>query len=219
MYDDSPLTGFQYAQPNTPQRLPFSQAHSFDDLLADNRLYLAGKVWQTPYYLGPLEEETAPLIDMLLRLNGLRFFSIGSQPAVDCYTATYTLGLRHDQQKGFIDGFIEKGAKSERLIRQLQRLQPDFFMNAMDMATGATITTFPRRICVTRGSMCTEGESTWVEDTWHGGGVEGFFEAIHPFDDECQQIFHACYGITICSSMYGDGCAVERLLDILEEEE
>lgn len=153
---------------------------------------------------------------MLLHLNSLRFFSTCSQPSEDSYTAKYTAShLRHDQQKAFVDGFMEKGHKSQRVIRRLQELHPDYFMTAVDMDTGFTVTTFPRRICITRASGCVEGEVMWKEFTWHGG-VEGFYETIAHFDNDSQQIFMGCYGVTLCSSTYGDGCAVKQLLRVIE---
>jgi hypothetical protein len=177
-----------------------------------------GHVSRTPYELGPLDDESLPLRQFLLRLNRLRFFSTCSQPSEDSYTSKYTPLLRHDQQKGFVDGFMEKGRMSERVIRRLQELHPHYFMTAVDMAKGIVVTTFPRRICVTRASACVEGEARWKEFTWHGG-VKGFYETVVNFDSHSRQIFATCYGVTLCSSTYGDGCAVKQLLCIIEEEE
>jgi hypothetical protein len=176
-------------------------------------------VSRTPYDGGPLQDETLPLVDMLLSLNSKGLFSTGSQPSVDLYATENTaLGLRHDQQKSFVDGFIDKGYHSERIIRRLQQLQPDFFMSAVDMATDATLSNFPRRICVTRASKCVEGEARWEEYTWHGGSANGFREAIELYDSSCKRVFAGCYGLTLCSSAYGGGCAVEKLLEVMEEE-
>jgi hypothetical protein len=156
---------------------------------------------------------------MLLRLNSEGLFSTGSQPSVDLYTSEFTeFGLCHEQQKGFVDGFINKGYYSGRIILRLQQLQPDFFMSAVDLATNATLTTFPRRICVTRVSKCVDGEARWEEYTWHGGNAYGFRESIEIYDSSCRSVLAGCYALTLCSSTFGGECAVEKLLEIMEEE-
>lgn len=55
-------------------------ARHFDDMLALNKKFIKGELEATPYYGGPLDDETKELIPGLLRLHDLRVFTFGSQP-------------------------------------------------------------------------------------------------------------------------------------------
>ena len=52
----------------------------FDRLVELNRKYLEGDIETTPCHCGPIDDETAPLVDDLLKLHEFKLLTIGSQP-------------------------------------------------------------------------------------------------------------------------------------------
>ena len=52
----------------------------FDQLIELNRKFLKGDIKSTPYHLGPIDTETAPLVQDLLRLHDFKLLTFCSQP-------------------------------------------------------------------------------------------------------------------------------------------
>ncbi|KAK0514279.1 hypothetical protein JMJ35_002896 [Cladonia borealis] len=55
-------------------------AKDFSDLCALNRKFILSEIPCTPYHLGPLDDETIPLMKSLLKLHDLRLLTDSSQP-------------------------------------------------------------------------------------------------------------------------------------------
>jgi hypothetical protein len=58
----------------------FSQIQNFAELCKVNILFLRGEIPMTPYHLGPIDEETVPLVEKLVEINRLGFLTISGQP-------------------------------------------------------------------------------------------------------------------------------------------
>lgn len=59
---------------------PFKLTQTYDELIAANLAFLRGEITRTPYHLGPVSEETRPLLDKLIRINAHGFVSTNGQP-------------------------------------------------------------------------------------------------------------------------------------------
>jgi hypothetical protein len=59
----------------------FRSVQTYTDLLQANIAFLEGQLLQSPYHLGPIDEETVPLLPKLTQLNRLGFLTVNSQPA------------------------------------------------------------------------------------------------------------------------------------------
>lgn len=55
-------------------------ATDFSQLCALNRQFLLGKIPETPYHCGPIEDETRPLVNGLLKLHDFHLLTDNSQP-------------------------------------------------------------------------------------------------------------------------------------------
>lgn len=61
--------------------LAYKSIQTYQDLLDTNVRFLNGQIGVTPYCAGPIDEETKPMRDDLLRLHEFGFVSVCSQPA------------------------------------------------------------------------------------------------------------------------------------------
>lgn len=86
---------------------PFKHTQTYDDLIAANLAFLRGEITRTPYHLGPVSEETRPLLDKLIRINAHGFVSTNGQPGdlKTGYSAKqkWYYAIR---QKPYITGFL-----------------------------------------------------------------------------------------------------------------
>lgn len=60
----------------------YRRIKTYKDLLKANVAFLRGKISETPYHLGPIDEETIPLVNDLVKINEAGFLSIEGQPAL-----------------------------------------------------------------------------------------------------------------------------------------
>lgn len=83
----------------------------FETMLTLNIQFIRGEIAETPSHLGPLDEESIPLIPALLELNSLGMFTTNSQPGFEGD------GLR---QRSWIEGLIpiDIAEKVESLFSQ-----------------------------------------------------------------------------------------------------
>jgi hypothetical protein len=83
----------------------FRKITTFQELIDANVQFLEGKIHRTPYHCAPVDDETLPMIDDLVKLNKLGCITITSQPAVDetYYKNQKWLQL---QQKSFLEGYM-----------------------------------------------------------------------------------------------------------------
>ena len=98
----------------------YKNVRTYKDLIKTNVAFLQGKIYHTPYHLGPIDPETIPLVQNLVRINEMGFFSTSGQPAL-----TETVFIEpwknnetgrtggnkwfETEQKSYIVGFMPKG--------------------------------------------------------------------------------------------------------------
>ena len=70
----------------------YAAAKTFADLLFANRLFLGGKIYRTPWHCEPIDEETYPLVKMLIMINN-HILTTCSQPHTE-------------HQRAFIDAIV-----------------------------------------------------------------------------------------------------------------
>lgn len=98
---------------NTEIDMMYKSVKTYKDLLNVNIKFLKGEIEQTLYHLAPVNEETIPLLDNLIRLNKLGYYTTGGQPALCEYNEQVKIEPNVVQyysmeQKPFIEGLIEK---------------------------------------------------------------------------------------------------------------
>lgn len=64
-----------------PNMFSYRSVRTYDDLLHLNVEFIQGRLPMTPYHCGPLNDETLPMVEDLVRLHAFGFLSISSQPA------------------------------------------------------------------------------------------------------------------------------------------
>lgn len=114
----------------------WSSARTFADLVDLNVRFLRGELTETPYHLGPVDDETIPLLSRLVRVNQLGFVSIAGQPAVRLSGK----GGGHNyviEQKSFIEGLLLK-SRAHCFIN-FMRHNKDVYVFVKDPLSGRTL--------------------------------------------------------------------------------
>lgn len=89
----------------------YQSVKTYEDLLETNVKYLKGEIDETPYCVGSIHEETAPLVDNLVKLNKFGYYTMGGQPATRIYEKRIPTGSYKDwyysaEQRPFVEGII-----------------------------------------------------------------------------------------------------------------
>ena len=121
--------------------ISFKDVQTYRDLQDVNILFLQGKLKKTPYHLGPVDEETIPLLENLITINDLGFISVMGQPALDeikfvdrtwklngqiCGNWWYQL-----RQRSVIEGYLPKAYLD--LFLEFMVNQPDYYYRIYDI--------------------------------------------------------------------------------------
>lgn len=91
----------------------YSKMKTFDELCNSNVEFLNGKYTETFYHLGPVDEETIPLLDDLRRINKLGFFSTEGQPAKLADQESDEI------QRSYLMGFFKNYKTTEEFIKYI----------------------------------------------------------------------------------------------------
>jgi prepilin-type processing-associated H-X9-DG protein len=98
----------------------FDKVQTYQDLIQANIAFLDGRVVKTPYYLGPVNEETLPLLPKLRKINSMGFVSFQGQPSTCQYAVfvdkTWTTADGKEagnwfvdtEQKSYIEGILPR---------------------------------------------------------------------------------------------------------------
>lgn len=97
----------------------FNSIQSYKNLIDVNVAFLQGKVSKTPYLLAPVDTQTVPQLDHLIKINKAQFLSIEGQPALKTTKfVSKTWQNQRGQQEGnwwysmeqkpYISGFLPK---------------------------------------------------------------------------------------------------------------
>lgn len=93
----------------------YREATTFKNLVCLNIAFLKGILTETPYHVGPIDNETIPLLSQLIQLNKKGFLSTSGQPGIISDFISPIDGIYYQEnQKSFIRGYIYKSL-SEKL--------------------------------------------------------------------------------------------------------
>lgn len=131
---------------------PFETAKTYADLIAANVLFLEGTLRQSPYHYGPIDKETEPILQDLIKLNKLGFITVQSQPAGSEVGFVNKIWYVHGEQMGnwwyasekkpFVEGYLPIN-ELERFI-QFMRKYPEYYYNIYTMENNSTKGLFGR---------------------------------------------------------------------------
>lgn len=125
-------------------------AKDFLGILELNRRFILGEIPRTPYHCGPLDDETLPFIDGLLRLHDFQLLTDNSQP----YVHERSLDSNHQrleyQQRPCVS-FLMLGDNDQAFVF-LEMLQSrlEILVWVYDVSTHRVLSLSPSDIAVTR---------------------------------------------------------------------
>lgn len=211
----------------------YKAAKSYADLKYATVAYLQGKVYSTLHHLGPISEETVPLVDDLVRINAHGFISISGQPAcrsTEFIADTWKCFDGNDcgnwyeewEQRSYIDGFMPK-ADLNGFRSHIARFSESFhYMVHGSSDPGSAINTFPKGRCgVTRMRVHADkamlGHAPWETATMLPYDASQSEYDVYKVCPELHKVLlkHTCF-ISIAGTEYGQGSVEELLLDFYE---
>jgi hypothetical protein len=206
----------------------FKAAKSYADLKCVNIAFLQGKVHGTPHHLRPLDDETLPLVDDLVRINAHGFISISGQPAShgidscdDC-----GLGCRYEEweQRPFLEGFMPR-SDLDSFQSYMARFSGSYhyIVHEYDVSL-SVIATFPgSRYNVTR--MRAHADKTKLDQApWKNvtniSTYDEFSKSEYDFYKFSPKLHKLLtkytFIVTIAGTEYGQGSVEDLLLDFYE---
>lgn len=107
-------------------RQPWLDIRNYEDLVYVSGAFVAGKIRETPYHAGPLEDESIPLIPELITLHRYGLVTVNSQPATDDENQ-FTLNNREhpngyyydERQRPYVEFFMPNTAKRAAAIQAM----------------------------------------------------------------------------------------------------
>ena len=109
---------------------PWIEAQDFTELLVLNRKFLRGEILETPYHCAPIDEETIPLVEGLLKIHDLGLLTYSSQPYQDDRGFPVGEDWADYQQRPFLSFLVaDKDGLGLELFRKLQE-KPEIVVQA-----------------------------------------------------------------------------------------
>ena len=122
------LSGIQAEMNN--RNAPWIAVQEFTELLVLNRKFLQGEILETPYYCAPIDEETLPLVEGLLKVHDLGLLTYSSQPYQDDRCFRVGEDWADYQQRPFLSFLVaDKDGLGLELFRKLQE-RPEIVVQA-----------------------------------------------------------------------------------------
>ena len=89
--------------------------------------FLKGKIKETPWHIGEVDEETVDIIQKLIEINRKGFMTVEGQPGTCLEKTDINTGEKYDEiQRAYIVGFIEN-SKVKKLLRRLKDTDNFFY--------------------------------------------------------------------------------------------
>lgn len=147
--------------------MSFRTACTFAELIEANVAFLEGRLLQTPYHLGPVDDETNPLLAELIVLNRSGFLTVNGQPnRSDVYFHSSTQKWVAVEQRPFLEGYMDlRYLSAFRVYMQTDPLESNCVYHAYKVTQRGVWSTIccgmasarlhylegdaPRRMCVT----------------------------------------------------------------------
>lgn len=210
----------------------FAAVESYADLQYVNIAFLQGKVNYTPYHLAPIDAETVPLLDYLVRINAHGFISIEGQPAT--YYSKFIAETWEDDdgtecgnwwyeeaQKPYIRGFMPV-EDIERFVDHMARYKNSYFYMLADCRGMIVANTFPKLVYnVTRTkahpdkTMIARAQRKLCTNI-HTRLCRYAHEDFIDFPNVHDMLIAQAYSLTIAGAKYAEGSVEQVLLDFYE---
>lgn len=209
----------------------FAAVESYADLKYVNIAFLQGKVNYTPYHHGPIDTETVPLLDDLVRINAHGFISIEGQPAT--YHSKFIAKTWEDNgtecgnwwyeeaQKPFIQGFMPV-EDIERFVSHMERYEDSYFYMLVDCHGMIVADTFPElvynvtRIKMHPDKMMLARTQRILWNNIHAQSYRSAREEFIDFPNVCDMLMTQTYSVAIAGAKYAEGSVEKVLLDFYE---
>lgn len=125
-------------------------AEDFSDLLVLNQKFLLGEIPETPYHCGPIDDETIPLVESLLRLHDFQLLTDNSQP----YEHKRPFRLGDDwaeyEQRPYVSFTMSALPGWDRELLALLRHQPDILVQASTLYPYELVPGSDKQVVVSR---------------------------------------------------------------------
>jgi hypothetical protein len=209
----------------------YQNVSSFQDLQETNIAFLNGKIKRTPYHLAPIDKETIPLIDKLVKINKYGFLSTCGQP-VEITRGKYIKKQWTDyfgnkcgnwfydcQQKSYITGIMESDYV-DKLISFLVTKPVYFYIEKYPEIL--IFTNFPSNkynVTKTRSNKDKNKLSKTAWDYCTNIHIEPDDYELSSFDDYPQIdkiIKENCVSVNIAGYQYGEGSVEDYLIEFFE---
>jgi hypothetical protein len=152
-------------------------ATDFSHLWALNRKFLLGEIPETPYHAGPIDDETIPLVEGLLKLHDFRLLTDGSQP----YEHQHAFRLGEEwaeyQQRPYVT-FTMPGEDGQGLefFKRLKK-RPEIVVQASELHPFRVLPGSHEQVVVSRERIAKTAEdletTPWKGVTWALSGSGG----------------------------------------------
>lgn len=138
--------------------------------LTENFFFLKKEIPETPYHIGPVEDETLPLIDGLLRLHDFRLLTDGSQPYEHQCVRNVDQEYVEYQQRPYVS-FLMAGENDQALkFFEMLKSQSEIAVRAFELYSYKLLPGSHEQIVISRERIAKPGERlesmTWKDVTW-----------------------------------------------------
>ena len=116
----------------------FRDVRRYSDLQEVYVKYLKGEIKFSPDQAGPVNHETIPLLDSLIKINELGLITVNGQPSKCEYGV-----LKSYEQKSYITGFMEK--KYLQSFMEYVQNQNEFYYSLLNYSNESIVDIFPSK--------------------------------------------------------------------------
>jgi hypothetical protein len=153
----------------------FDGIKSYKDLIEANVAFLEGRVAGSPTHLGPVDQETIPLLKNLVKINKMGFITLQGQPS-ECYHEKYIKKIWIKTHGKYIGDYFAQGQQKSYVVGILKRKYLkefiDFFRNEktyyylIEGKEGLITTTFPEEYYNVSRDRINKNKSEVKKEPW-----------------------------------------------------
>lgn len=127
----------------------WEEAENFSELLLLNKKFLLGKIPETPYSVGSIDDETKPLVESLLRLHQLQLLIDGSQSYLHEFVQRGEKWVEC-QQRPFISFTVSVLYNKPKRLLALFKCRSDIVVRASNLYSRKTLRNSDKKVAVSR---------------------------------------------------------------------
>ena len=200
----------------------FHNVKTFTDLQYIYIKFLKGEIRISPDQYGPVNSETIPLLNDLVKINKLGFITTSGQPSKCQYEIFSDNSFKSYEQKGYITGFLEH--EHLKSFSEYMEHQQHFFYSILNYSNETIIDTFPNdRYNLTRRKVSDtiNGLENVQWDHCTNMNRCSFSDEVcsyYNYDSIYQLLENKCLAINIACKEYGEGSVEKLLLEYLKQQ-